>query len=591
MSGPLPNMRVLRFESFELDLRAEELRKRGVKLRLRGQPLKILATLLTRAGDLVTREELRAEIWPADTFVDFDHSLHNAIARLRVVLGDSAEKPRFIETIPRRGYRFIGRLETAQPEDAIIPIAENRTIDVRNIRAIAVLPLEDLSGDTGHEYFGDSMTEAFINSLTKIKVLRVISRTSAMQYKGASKSLPQIARELNVDAVIEGSVLRSGERVRITVRLIHADSDQHLWAETYERDFLDILALQSEISRQVANEVRIILTPEENARLASVQQVNREAHEFYLKARYYWNKRSEESMKKALSYFHRAIDSDPTHAQGYAGLADCYHTLGYYNVLSPVEAYPKSKAAALRALELDPSLAEPHASLGVVNRDFEWNWAAAEAEFQRAIELNPGYVEAYHWRATLFGMLGWKERALEGKKLALTMDPLSVVIRTDLARMLYFFRDYDRSLQEFRAALDMDPNFASAHLWLGHVYEQKGLFDEALAELKEGLRLSGDSAFALAKMGHGYALAGLREDAHAVLNKLRALSTQRHISPYDVAIIYAGLGEVDQAFSRLEAAYEQRSLWLGYLKVEPQMDILRSDSRFSSLLSRLGLLS
>jgi TolB-like protein/Tfp pilus assembly protein PilF len=585
MSGPILNMRVLRFEGFELDLRAEQLRKRGVKLRLRGQPLKVLATLLIRAPDVVTREELHAEIWPADTFVDFDHGLHNAIARLRQVLGDSAEKPRFIETLPRRGYRFVGQLQSEKPENP----APAHKIDVRNIRAIAVLPLEDLSEDSGHEYFSDSMTEALINSLAKIRVLRVISRTSAMQYKGAGKSLPEIARELNVDAVLEGSVLRSGERVRITTRLIHAANDQHLWAETYDRDFLDVLSLQSEISRQVANEVMIILSPEENARLVSGRLVNREAHEAYLKARYYWNKRSDDGVKKAVEYFRRAIDSDPTYARGYAGLADCYHILGYYNTLSPKEAYPKAKAAALKALALDPSLAEPHASLGVINRDYEWNWAAAEAEFQRAIELNPGYVEAYHWRTTLFGMLGRKKEALEGKASALAMDPLSVVIRTDLARMLYFFRDYDRSLREFRAALEMDPNFGSAHLWMAHVYQQKGQTDQALSDLKEGLRLSGDSAYALAKLGHGYALAGLRDDAQAILKQLLTASRQKHVSPYDIAMIHVGLGAVDQAFTCLEAAYEQRSLWLGYLKVEPQLDALRSDPRFRSLLDRLGL--
>jgi TolB-like protein len=588
MSGPLSNTRVLRFESFELDLRAEQLRKRGVKLRLRGQPLKVLATLLMRAPDVVTREELHAEIWPADTFVDFDHGLHNAIARLRQVLGDSAEKPRFIETLPRRGYRFVGQLQNDKPKNPTSAADANK-IDVRNIRAIAVLPLEDLSEDSRHEYFSDSMTEALINSLARIKLLRVISRTSAMQYKGAGRSLPEIARQLKVDAVIEGSVLRAGERVRITTRLIHAASDQHLWAETYDRDFLDILSLQSEISRQVANEVRIILSPEENARLASGRLVNREAHEAYLKARYYWNKRSEDGVKKAVEYFRRAIDSDPTYARGYAGLADCYHILGYYNTLSPKEAYPKAKAAALKALELDPSLAEPHASLGVIHRDYEWNWAAAETEFQRAIELNPGYVEAYHWRTTLFGMLGRKQEALEGKAGALAMDPLSVVIRTDLARMLYFFRDYDRSLQEFQAAIEMDPNFGSAHLWMAHVYQQKGLVDGALSELKEGLRLSGESAYALAKLGHGYALAGLRDDAQAILKQLLTSARQKHVSPYDIAMIHVGLGQIDQAFACLESAYEQRSLWLGYLKVEPQLDALRSDPRFRRMLDRLGL--
>jgi tetratricopeptide (TPR) repeat protein len=393
-----------------------------------------------------------------------------------------------------------------------------------------------------------------------------------------------------VDAVIEGSVLRSGERVRITAQLIHS-SDQHLWAESYERDFRDILSLQSEIARQVANQVRIVLTPEERDRLGIARQVNPEAHELYLKARHFWNKRTEDSVRKALSYFHQAIDNDPSYAQGYSGLADSYNILGYYNALPPVEAYPTGKAAALKALELDHSLAEPHAALGVVKRDFEWDWAGAEAEFQRAIELNPGYAEAYHWRSTLLSMLGRHAEALLEKKKALAMDPLSGVIRTDLARMYYFSGDYDRSLEQYRTALDLDPNFGSAHLWLAQVYEQKGLYEEAISWLKSGMHLSSDSTSALAKLGHGYAMAGRCDEAHAVLNQLNAISSQKYVSPYDIALVHVGLQENDEAFTWLQRALEQRSLWLGYLNVEPQLDLLRSDQRFQELLRRVNLLS
>jgi TolB-like protein/Tfp pilus assembly protein PilF len=586
---PAPPARLLRFDIFELDLRAGELRKKGVKLRLQGQPLQVLAILLQRAGDLVTREELRAEIWSADTFVDFDHSLHNAIARLRKTLGDSAEEPRYIETLPRRGYKFIAPVNEVQPDGSISPLRRGPNADPVGIRAVAVLPLEDLSPDPGHDYFADSLTEALITSLAKISALRVISRTSVMQYKGARKSLPQIARELNVDAVIEGSVVRSVDRVRINAQLIHATSDRHLWAESYERDFRDILALQSEIARQVANEVRIILTPEEHARLGSARQVNREAHECYLKARYHWNKRGEESVKKAIAYFHQAIDHDPTYAQGYAGLADCYNILGYYNALPPVEAYPMGKAAALKALELDDSLAEPHATLGVVKRDFEWDWPGAEEEFQKAIELNPGCVEAYHWRGTLLSMLGQHAEALREKTKALAMDPLSVVIRTDLARMFYFSRNYDQALEQYQAALDMDPNFSAAHLWRAHAYEQKGMFDQAISELQAGMRLSNDSPFALAKLGHGYALAGRCEEAKAVLKQLHAVARERYVSPYDIAMVHVALQENDEAFVWLQRAFEQKSLWLGYLNVEPQLDAQRSDRRFQDLLRRIGL--
>ncbi len=589
MPIPSPSEPVLRFDAFELDVRAGELRKGGTKLRLQGQPLQVLATLLKRAGDLVTREELRAEIWTADTFVDFDHSLHNAIARIREALGDSADAPRFIETLPRRGYRFIERVNGVH---AMSTGATRETPghDPQGIQSLAVLPLDDHSGEPGHEYFADGMTEALITSIAKIKALRVISRTSAMQFKGARKSLPQIAQELNVDAVIEGSVLRSGDRIRIAAQLIHARTDQHLWAESYERDFRDILSVQSEIARQVANEVRIILSPEESASLGSARRVNPEAHELYLQARYYWNKRTEQSVRKALSFFQRAIDHDPTYAQGYAGLADTYNILGYYNALAPAEAYPKGKAAALKALELDESLAEPHAALGVVRRDFEWDWAGAHAEFRRAIELNPGYVEAYHWRSTLMSMRGQHEEALVEKKKTLAMDPLSVVIRTDLARMFYFHREYERSIEQYRAALDMDPNFSSAYLWLAQPYQQTGKFEEAIAALQAGCGLSGDSAYAMARLGLGYALAGKGEEARAILSRLKESSSQKYVSPHDIAIIHAGLDETDDAITWLEKALEERSVGLGYLNVEPQWDALRSDQRFQELLMRVGLL-
>jgi len=595
----LPAARVLRFDTFELDLHAGELRKGGVRLRLQGQPVQILAILLQSAGNLVTREDLRSQLWSADTFVDFDHGLHNAVARIREVLGDSAETPRYIETLPRRGYRFIARVDEVKPdevkpdkvrpEDSLHPLPSRGAVDPHGVQALAVLPLEDLSGEPAHDYFADGMTEALITSLAKIKSLRVISRTSAMQYKGVRRALPQIARELNVDAVIEGSVLRSGDRIRITAQLIHAPSDQHLWAESYERDFRDILTLQSEIARQVADEVKIILTPEETARLASTRQINPEAHEFYLKARFHWNKRTEDSVKNALSYFHWVIECDPTYAQGHAGIADVYAILGYYNALAPGEAYPKAKAAALKALELDDCLAESHATLGIIKRDFEWDWTGAEQEFQRAIELNPGLAEAYHWRGTLFSMLGRHAEGVREKMKALTIDPLSVAIRADLARMHYFARDYDRALEQYRAALALDPNFGYAHLGLAHAYQQKGLLQEAVSELEMGVHLSGEGTYALARLGHGYALAKRTDEAHSVLNRLHTLSAEKYVSAYDIAMIHVALQDINEAFAWLDRAFEERSLWLGYLNVEPQLDSLRSDRRFPDLLQRVGL--
>ena len=590
MSGFSSPQRVLRFDVFELDLRAGELRKQGRKLRLRGQPLQVLATLLQRAGNLVTRDEIRAEVWPADTFVDFDHSLHNAIARIRETLGDSAETPIYIETVPRRGYRFLKPVQAAVPQESALAPRLDHTADARQVQALAVLPFEDLSAESGSEYFADGMTEALITSLAKIKALRVISRTSAMQYKGARKSLPQIARELNVDAVIEGSVTRSGERVRITTQLIHAGTDQHLWAESYERDFRDLLSLQGEIARRVAHDIRIVITPEEAMRLSSARQVNPEAHDWYLRARYHWNKRTEDSVRRALSFFQGAIDCDPTYAQGYAGLADCYNILGYYNALPPREAYPRGKAASLKALELDDTLAEPHATLGVVKRDYDWDWRGAEAEFQRAIELNPGYAEAFHWRSTLLSLLGRHSEAIREKQRALAMDPLSVVIRTDLGRMFYFARDYVLGAEHYRAAIDMDANFASAHLGLAQVLQQEGRMKESISALETGARLTADSRFALAKLGHGYAIAGRLDEARALLRRLQTPSDRGYVSPFDIALVHVGLREPDEALTCLNQAFDQRSLWLGYLNVEPQFDSLRPDSRFQELLGRIGLL-
>jgi TolB-like protein/Flp pilus assembly protein TadD len=589
MSVPTYKEPVFRFDSFELDVRAGELRKQGIRLRLQGQPLLVLATLLKHAGDLVTRAELRDEIWSDDTFVDFDHSLHNAIARIREVLGDSAENPLYIETLPRRGYRFIKRVDCISPAISKPASDHSPPREASKIQAIAVLPLENLSGDPSQDYFADGMTETLITSLAKIRALRVISRTSAMQYKGVRKSLPQIARELNVDAVIEGSVLREGERVRITTQLIHAAIDQHLWAESYERDFRDILSLQSEIARQVASKIKVIITPEEKARLVTTRPVNPAAHEAYLKGRFYWSKRSAEGAKKAITFFQQALDLDPTYAQGYAGVADSYIILGYYNALAPMEAYPKAKAAAMKALELDHSLAEPHATLGVIKRDFEWDWSGAEREFAQAVALNPGYAEAHHWHGTLHCMLGRYAEALATKTHALSLDPLSVVVRTDLARMLYFGRDYERSIAQYRSALEMDATFSSTHLWLGQAYAQKNMFDLAIAEFQTGVQLTGGSAFSLARLAHGFAVAGSPDRSESLLRQLLEFPTQKYVSPYDIATIHVGLGNHEEAFYWLGRAFQERSLWLGYLNVEPQLDPLRSDPRFHDLRHRIGL--
>jgi TolB-like protein/DNA-binding winged helix-turn-helix (wHTH) protein len=432
------------FGVFELDLRAGELRKHGIRVRLQEQPFQILATLLAHAGEIVTREELQKKLWPADTFVDFDHGLNKAINKIREALGDSAESPRFVETVARRGYRFLAEVKAADAAPArtpdltahplSVPAAPNRGEDLPGelanpkhaqrstgwkipalvllllaaslavwklhswnhpspaIRSLAVLPFESLSSDASQDYFADGMTDELISDLGQISALRVISRTSVMSYKRARKPLPQIARELNVEAVVEGTVLRSGDQVRITAQLIEASADKHLWSQSYEGELRDTLALQNKVARAIADQIQVNLNPQEQAALKKVMIVNPEAYESYLKGRYFWNKRTADGLKAALTYFNQAIEHDPNYAQAYSGLADTYALLGdwQYAVMTPKEALPKAKAAAIKALELDNTLGEAHNSLAFCLDGFDWNFSSAGKEFQRAIELNPG---------------------------------------------------------------------------------------------------------------------------------------------------------------------------------------------------------
>jgi len=370
----------IRFGVFEIDPRAGELRKQGAKVKLQEQPFQILKVLLQRPGEIITREELQQTIWPSDTFVDFDHGLYNAIKRLREALGDSAETPRFVETLSRRGYRFVGKLEC----------------EASRVRSLVVLPLENLSRDPEQEYFAEGMTEALITTLAKIGELRVVSRTSTMLYKGVHKPLREIARDLEVDAIIEGTVLRAGDRVRITTQLIDAAKEAHLWAESYERDLRDVLTLQSEVAQAVAREVRVKLTPQEQADIAQVRRVDPEAYEAYLKGRYHWNRRP--GVRKGIEYFEQAIAKDPSYAAAYAGLADCLSALSAWGVVPASEGCVKARVFAEKALNLDHSLGEAHTSLAFAAL-YDFDFLTAQREFERSIELNPRYVTAHH----LFG--------------------------------------------------------------------------------------------------------------------------------------------------------------------------------------------
>ncbi|PYX03324.1 MAG: hypothetical protein DMG85_19940 [Acidobacteria bacterium] len=470
MESAHPSRGAVRFGVFEVDLRAGELRKRGVKIKLQDQPFQILQILLERSGEVVTREEIRGRIWPADTFVDFDQGLNNAIKRLRESLSDSPDNPRFIETIPRRGYRFIGMTGSSTPG---------------RMRSLAVLPLENLSHDPQQEYFAEGLTEALITTLAKIGELRVVSRTSAMLYKNVRKPLREIARELEVDAIVEGTVLLAGHRVRITAQLIDAAKETHLWAESYERDLRDVLALQSELAQAIARKVRVKIAPQEQALLAQPHPVDPEAYEAYLKGRYHWNRRSGEALPKAVQYFQQAIAKDPTFAAAYSGLADCLSVLGYWGLVPPDEGCGKAKELAHKALEMDHSLAEAHASLAFATMFYDFDFVTAEREFERSIELNPRYGTAHLWFGLSLGFIGRYEEGFTEVKRAVRLDPHPITFQI-LGSILFFAaRRCNQAVEQLEKALVADVSLAQAHSMLGLTYAYLSKHEHGIAHARK----------------------------------------------------------------------------------------------------------
>jgi TolB-like protein/Tfp pilus assembly protein PilF/tRNA A-37 threonylcarbamoyl transferase component Bud32 len=456
------------------------------------------------------------------------------------------------------------------------------------VESLAVLPLENLSRDPEQKYFADGMTDELITNLAQISALRVISRTSIMRYKGTRKPLPEIARELDVDGVIEGSTLRSGGRVRITAKLIQATTERHLWANSYERDERDVLALQGEVAQAIANEIKVKLTLQEQARLTSQRPINPEAHEAYLKGRYEWNKRTEEGLKKSLAYFQQAIVLEPSYAAAYSGLADSYSMLSDNSYLRPDECIPQARAAALKAIEMDDNLAEAHVSLAVVLSIYDWNWAVAEREYRRAFELNPNYATAHHWYAGQLSAVGRHVEAIKEIKKARQLDPLSPRINAVVGLTLYWARQYDLAIEELNKALELNPNDPLTHGVLGAIYLQKGRNQEAIAELLKANLLMGDKGQRPLDLAYGYAVVGERDQARKMLEKLERQAKRTYDSPTLIGLVYSALGERQQAFAWLERAYGQRDPLLLNLKVDASFDPLRSDPRFQDLLRRVG---
>jgi len=637
----IPSVAALYFGSFEFDAQTGELRKHGLRVKLQGQPVAMLTMLLEHPGQVVTREALQKRLWPANTYVDFEQSLNAATKRLRAALGDSADTPLFIETLPRRGYRFIAPVtqpakDVPRPEspsrepaplepDTPQPVprepANRRQFFVvaaavvvlvllfilgailsgvsdslrarilsGDIRSLAVLPLVNLSRDSEQDYFVDGMTDALRERLEGIGSLRVISRTSSVHYRGSSKPLREIARELNVDAVVDGSVLYSGERVRINVELIRAGVDRHMWSNSYEGDLRDVFILQANVARKIADEIRVTLTPPDRARLIRVRTTNPEAYQAYSKGRFLSNKRTEEDLKKAIGFFQQAIDKDPNYALAYDGLADCWVPLGWYGFVPPTEAFPSAKQAITKALSLDDSLAEAHTSLAFVTAYYDRDWAGAEREFRRAIKLNPNYANGHHWYAEFLSLGARHAQAIAESQRAREIDPLSTIIDAWISSRYYFARRYEDAIKEGRNAVDMGPDFAPAHLVLGYAYEQKGMLKEAIAEFEAASRLDGGSMYS-ASLAHALAGAGRRSEALNLLEVLRTTARRRFVSSYDLAICEIGMGNKEKTLDLLNTAVQEHSPRVAFIGVEPRFDEPRADPRFAALVRSLGLQS
>ena len=459
----------------------------------------------------------------------------------------------------------------------------------RAIESVAVLPLVNLSGDAAQDFFTDGMTDALIAGLAQIRALRVISRTSAMQYKGAKQPLPEIARALRVDAIVEGGVLRSGDRVRVTANLILAASDRLLWSKTYERDVGDILGLQGEIARHVAEEVRIEVTPREQRRLATGRAVDPRALEAYLRGRYYWNKRVPADLRRGIEYFQQAIEADPTYAEAYAGLADSYNILGDINAMRATQAFAMGRAAVDRALEIDDQIAEAHTSLGFLKAFFDWDWPGAEESYRRAITLNPGYATAHQWYAEFLISQGRFDEALANARRAQMLDPLAFILGTTVGDALFFARRFDEAIAHLRTSTEMEPRFVPTHNDLGRALAQVGRVDEAIEQFMAVASLSGTDPWSLPGLGHAYAAGGRRDEAKRVLANLEGRADTGLVSLHGIAVIHTALGDKDRAFAWLERAYQEHDRAMVWIAVHPRLDSLRGDPRLADLIKRMRL--
>ena len=610
----------IRFGIFEVDLASGELRKQGVRIRLQEQPFQALVALIERPREVLTREELQKRLWPPDTAVDFDRGLNKAINRLREALGDDADSPRFIETLPQRGYRFLAQVDGSQGfpaneaaplppahETAPPPTGASRRMPrrgllamagglaalpllygvyrftpsaSRKIESIAVLPLENLSGNPAQEYFADGMTDEMIGEIARIGSLRVISRTSIMRYKGTRKQLPEIARELNVDAILEGTVVQAGQKVRITAQLIQAQDDRHLWSEKYERDLTDILALQSEVARAVAHQIQIKLTPLEQTSLSRTRAVNPEAYEAFLKGNFFLYQ-GIAGIAKSMEFFKLAIQLDPSYAESYAGLAEALCYAAIFQLRPSAETYREARAAALKALELDESNAVAHNALADVKQGYDWDLAGAQVEFKRALQLNPSHLLTRMWYAESLTRMRRYDEAVAESGRAIALDPVSSASYSNRGMIFFRSRRYDEAIRASQQALDLDPNRVNALWWQGVSYAGKGDFPKSIAILTKAAGMN-DGPLFRGYLGNVYGRAGDRAKAGGILDELSTMSRQRFVSPMSFALVYAGLGDADSTFQWLEKAYQARTLGIVELP-SIYFDKIRSDPRYAEM--------
>jgi TolB-like protein/DNA-binding winged helix-turn-helix (wHTH) protein len=629
------------FGPFRLDPKNKLLLRDGSSVPLTPKTFDALLLLVERSGRLIEKEEFQRLLWP-DTFVEEGMLAWN-ISRLRKKLGETRSQRQFIETVPKRGYRFIaavklvvaangpgapngGGLANSDGPDAAASMApkhgrEERPPGARSktaawvalvavalvagtaatvfhprraqgpaspaaltIRSVAVLPLENLSGDPNQDYLAEGMTDELITDLAQIHSLRVVSRASVMPFKGTQTPLKEIARRLNVDAVVEGTIVKSGDRVRVDAQLIEAADDRDLWAESFEREAQNLVGLEDSVAQAIAESIRANLSPAERARMRAAGPVDPQAYEDYLWGRYYWNKRTPEGLRRALEYFEQATKKDPNFAGGYAGLADCYVLLSDYHVAPAQEAFPKAEAAARRALELDPRTFTAHAALGDFHFRYDWDWGAAEKEYRQAIALNPNYADGYHRYAEFLVMMGRFNEGLKASEKAAALDPLSLIVQADRAWFLYLARRDGEALEALERMIKHGPSFPLAYFYLGEVYEQQHQYAKSLAAFRKADELSGGQSGAIG-VAYTDALAGRRRQASRVEHSLERWSVPPEVG---IAVVYGALGENDRAFRWLKRAYRDRNDALIYLKVLPLFDPLRDDPRYSAMLRQVG---